>query len=129
VSADAVSWREKTEFWQALTTCVQQQPLSCFPTASAIADGQRLPHGPRQLLKIQLNDQERRAVGRLLTERKALLIETAEDTTQPDAARHAALIELSVLESVLEKLWLGDAAATGIDDVLQGRPSTRRSDP
>ena len=43
-------------------------------------------------MKIELNDQERRAVGRLLTERKALLIEITEDTTQPDAARRAGLI-------------------------------------
>ena len=50
-------------------------------------------------MKIKLNDQERRAVGRLLTERKALLIETTEDTTQPDSARRAGSIELSVIES------------------------------
>jgi hypothetical protein len=40
-----------------------------------------------KLLEVKLNDQERRAVGRLLMERKALLIETTEDTTQPDRAR------------------------------------------
>ena len=81
MSADALSWREKTEFWQALTACAEQQPLSCFPTADDFAVARR------QLLEVELNDQERRAVGRLLTERKALLIETTEDTTQPDSAR------------------------------------------
>ena len=47
-------------------------------------------------------------MGRLLTERKALLIETTEDTTQPDSARHAGSIELSVIESILGKLCLRD---------------------
>ena len=55
-------------------------------------------------MKIELNDQERRVVGRLLTERKALLIEITEDTTQPDASRRAGSIELSVIESTLGKL-------------------------
>jgi hypothetical protein len=55
-------------------------------------------------LKIELNDQERRVVGRLLTERKGLLIEITEDTTQPDASRRAGSIELSVIESTLGKL-------------------------
>ena len=63
-------------------------------------------------MKIELNDQERRVVGRLLTERKALLIEITEDTTQPDAARRAGLIELSVIESVLGKLCLRDVTST-----------------
>ena len=59
-------------------------------------------------MKIELNDQERRAVGRLLTERTALLIEITEDTTQPDAARRAGSIELSVIESILGELCLRD---------------------
>jgi hypothetical protein len=54
-------------------------------------------------LEVTLNDQERRVVGRVLTERKALLIETREDTTQPDAARRAGSIELSVIEAILGK--------------------------
>jgi hypothetical protein len=62
-------------------------------------------------LEIKLNDQERRAVVRLLTERKALLIEITEDTTQPDPARRAGLIELSVIESILGKLRLRDVTA------------------
>jgi hypothetical protein len=57
-----------------------------------------------KLLEVKLNDQERRAVGRLLSERKALLIETTDDTTQPDSARRAGSIELSVIESILGKL-------------------------
>jgi hypothetical protein len=59
-------------------------------------------------LEIQLNDQERRALARLLTERKALMIETMEDTTQPDLARRAGSIELSVIESIVGKLLLRD---------------------
>jgi hypothetical protein len=59
---------------------------------------------PGDPLKIELNDQERRAVGRLLTERKALLIEITEDTTQPDRARRAGLIELLTIASVIGKL-------------------------
>ena len=51
------------------------------PTVGNIAAGQD------NLLEIALNDQERRTIGRLLTVRKALLIEIAEDTTQPDSAR------------------------------------------
>ena len=62
-------------------------------------------------MEVKLNDQERRVVGRLLTERKALLIETTEDTTQPDPARRAGLIELSVIESMLGKLRLRDVTA------------------
>ena len=68
------------------------------PTVGNIATGQGGP------LKIELNDQERRAVGRLLTERKALLIEITEDTTQPDPARRAGLIELLTIASVIGKL-------------------------
>ena len=50
-------------------------------------------------------------MGRLLTERKALLIETTEDTTQPDSARRAGSIELSVIESILGKLCLRDVTS------------------
>ena len=74
-----------------------------------------------KLLEVKLNDQERRVVGRLLTERKALLIETTEDTTQPDPARRAGSIELSVIESILGKLCLRDLASTGAADLLQRR--------
>ena len=61
-------------------------------------------------MEVKLNDQERRVVGRLLTERKALLIETTEDTTQPDPARRAGSIELSVIETIFGKLRLRDVA-------------------
>jgi hypothetical protein len=70
-------------------------------------------------LEIKLSDEERRAVGRLLTERKALLIEITEDTTQPDSERRAGLIELSVIESILGKLRLQAVTSTGAADVLQ----------
>jgi hypothetical protein len=63
-------------------------------------------------LEVKLNDQERRAVGRLLSERKALLIEITEDTTQPDPARRAGLIELSIIDSILGKLCLRDVMPT-----------------
>ena len=79
-------------------------------------------------MEVKLNDQERRAVGRLLTERKALLIEITEDTTQPDPARRAGLIELSVIVSILGKLRLRDVTSTGAANVLQRKRSTRRSD-
>ena len=51
-------------------------------------------------------------MGRLVTERKALLIETTEDTTQPNSARRAGSIELSVIESILGKLCLRDVTST-----------------
>ena len=63
-------------------------------------------------MKIELGNQERRAVGKLLLERKALLIEITEDTTQPDASRRAGLIELSVIESMLGKLRLRDVTSS-----------------
>jgi hypothetical protein len=70
-------------------------------------------------LEIVLTDQERRAVCRLLAERKALLIETTEDTTQPDSARAAASIELLVIESMLGKLRFRDVTSTSAANVLQ----------
>jgi hypothetical protein len=74
-----------------------------------------------KLLEVKLNDQERRFVGRALTERKALLIETTEDTTQPDPARRAGSIELSLLESILGKLRLRDVTSTVAAELLQRR--------
>jgi hypothetical protein len=55
-------------------------------------------------LEIEFNDEERRAVGKLLTERVAHLIEIMEDTTQPDADRRAVVVELLVAVSILGKL-------------------------
>ena len=74
-------------------------------------------------MEVKLNNQERRVVGRLLMERKALLIETTEDTTQPDHARRAGLIELSVIESIVGKLCLRDVTSPGGANVLQRRRS------
>jgi hypothetical protein len=71
------------------------------------------------LLEIELNDQERRAVCRLLTERKARLMEITDDTTQSDTARAAALIELLVVVSILGKLRLRDVTSTSTANVLQ----------
>jgi hypothetical protein len=55
-------------------------------------------------LNVELNDQERRAVARLLAERKTRLIERAGDTTQTPAARQSALLERAAISSVLRKL-------------------------
>jgi hypothetical protein len=55
-------------------------------------------------LKLELNDQERRAVSKSLAERKARLIENVEDTTKPRAARRLGLLELEAIASVLRKL-------------------------
>ena len=66
-------------------------------------------------------------MGRLLAERKALLIETMEHTTQPDSARRSGSIELSLINSILGKLCLRDLASTGAADLLQRRRWTRRS--
>jgi hypothetical protein len=78
-----------------------------------------------KLLEVTLNDQERRIVGRVLTERKALLIETREDTTQPDAARRAGSIELSVIESILGKCYAFEMSP---QPVHQRRSSGRRNE-
>ena len=76
-------------------------------------------------MEVKLNDQERRVVGRLLTERKALLIETTEDTTQPDAARRAGSIELSVIELILGKCYASEMSR---QPVHQPRGSGRRNE-
>jgi hypothetical protein len=63
-------------------------------------------------LKIELDNQERRAVGRLLAKQQALLIEMTEDTTQPDSERRAGLIELSVIDAIVGKLCLREVTST-----------------
>jgi hypothetical protein len=55
-------------------------------------------------LEVELNDEERRAVGRLLTERKARLIEITEDTTQTDRARRTGLVGLLTIGLIIGKL-------------------------
>ena len=55
-------------------------------------------------MKIELNDQERRAVGRALVDRRARLIERTGDTTQTRAKQCAGLLELSAIASALRKL-------------------------
>jgi hypothetical protein len=76
-------------------------------------------------LRIELNDQERRAVGGLLTERKALLIELTEDTTQSDMARRAGSIELSVIESILGKCYASEMSRQPVN---QAKGSGRRNE-
>jgi hypothetical protein len=57
-------------------------------------------------LRLELDDQERRAVGKSLAEREAR-IENAGDTTRPRAARRSGLLELKAIASVLRKLrWV-----------------------
>ena len=55
-------------------------------------------------LKVELNDQEHRALGKALVERKERLIENTGDTTQTRATQRAGLLELSAITSVLRKL-------------------------
>ena len=55
-------------------------------------------------MKIELNDQERRAVGKALVDRRARLIESTGDTTQTRAKQLAGLLEISAIASVLRKL-------------------------
>jgi hypothetical protein len=55
-------------------------------------------------LKLEFDSQERRAIGKSLVERRRRLIENAEDTTQPRAAKQSALLELAAIKSVLQKL-------------------------
>jgi hypothetical protein len=76
-------------------------------------------------LEVKLNDQERRVVGRVLTERKALVIETTEDSTQPDVARRAGSIELSVIESILGKCYASEMSRRPVN---QPRGSGRRNE-
>ena len=114
MSADAVSWREKTEFWQALTTCAEQQPLSCVPTADDFAVGPETSSW-----KSSSTIRKGEPWADCSRNAKRVLIETTEDTTRPDPARRAGLIELLVIESILGKLRLRDAAATGAANVLQ----------
>jgi hypothetical protein len=59
-------------------------------------------------LKLELDDQERRAVGKALVERRGRLIENAEDTTQARAAKWSGLLELAAITSVLRKLRSND---------------------
>ena len=55
-------------------------------------------------LKLELNDQQRCALGRALVERKERLIENTGDTTQTRATQRAGLLELSAIASILRKL-------------------------
>ena len=78
-----------------------------------------------KLLEVTLNDQERRVVGRVLTERRALLIEIMEDTTRPDLARRAGSIELSAIELILAKCYASEMSR---QPAHQPKVSARRND-
>jgi hypothetical protein len=55
-------------------------------------------------LKIELDEQERRAVSKSLAERKGRLIENVEDSTQSRVSRRSGLLEIKAIASVLRKL-------------------------
>ena len=55
-------------------------------------------------MKLELDEQERRAVRKSLVDRKALLIETAGDMTKRKVVRRSGLLELKAIVSVLRKL-------------------------
>jgi hypothetical protein len=78
-------------------TCHPQPYLTCRKAGDLVWAGENN-------LKLDLNNQERRAVGKSLAERKARLIENAGDTTQPRAARRSGTLELEAIASVLRKL-------------------------
>jgi hypothetical protein len=73
-------------------------------------------------LKLELDDQERRAVGKSLVERRGRLIENVEDTTQSRATRRSGLLELKAIASVRRKLRAEAVrahevtAANGVED-------------
>jgi hypothetical protein len=62
------------------------------------------PRAGNEGVKLELNDQERRAVRRALAERKTLLIENAGDTTKTRATQRSAFLELAAISSALRKL-------------------------
>ncbi len=55
-------------------------------------------------VKLELDDQELRAVGKSLAERKARLVEIVHDTTLHPATRRAGVREQEVVASILRKL-------------------------
>jgi hypothetical protein len=55
-------------------------------------------------VKIELDDRERRAVEKSLSDRKARLVENIQDTTRHRNARRAGTIEAAAIASVLRKL-------------------------
>jgi hypothetical protein len=70
-------------------------------------------------LNLELDDQERRAIGRALVERRAHLIENTEDTTQTRAARRSGSLELVAIASVLRKLRIADRRTGSCTDKLE----------
>ena len=70
-------------------------------------------------MKLELDDQEQRAVGKSLVERRGRLIENAEDTTLPRATKRSALRELAAITSVLRKLRLNERRGHNIDTELK----------
>jgi hypothetical protein len=55
-------------------------------------------------LKLEIDESERLAIERSLTERRSRLIEQADDTTLTPVRRQASVSELSAIASALRKL-------------------------
>jgi hypothetical protein len=100
-----VGWREKAEFWQAVIG--QGEKLLVLTSRKA----GHLAWAEDNELKLDLDDEERRAIVRSLVERKARLIENIEDTARNPAARRSGSLELTAIASVLRKLRLADRQA------------------
>jgi hypothetical protein len=87
-----------------LRPAVRDKTLTERNVLRAQSDGWRLRHEPGTWFEDKLEDQERRALGRALVERRARLIESTGDSTQTRARQRAGLLELSAIASVLRKL-------------------------
>jgi hypothetical protein len=70
-------------------------------------------------LKLDLDDEGRRAVVSDLVERKARLIDNIEDTARHPAARRSGSLELTAIASVLLKLRLADRRAGAFMDQFE----------
>jgi hypothetical protein len=101
-SGTQVGRREKAEFWQAIAG--QGEKLLVLTSIRA----GHLTSTEDNTLKLDLDDDERRAVVRSLVERQARLMENIEDTAQHPAARRSGSLALTAIASVLRKLRLAD---------------------
>jgi hypothetical protein len=101
-----LNWPGKTENWRTLSGLVQRYVLSGLerqPRLQRAGDGN---------LRLELDDRERKTVGKSLVERKTRLIESVGDTTQPLAARRSGLAEIKAIASVLRKLRAANVIAS-----------------
>jgi hypothetical protein len=79
-------------------------------------------------LKLELNDQERRAVGKSLVERKAHLIENSEDTTHTRATQRAGLLELSATHPPSENCAQKRDATIDLTEIDRSHRAVRSAD-